>query len=207
MWPGNAPPVGVKESPMQIRLWLLLAVVAGSVGCGSVSGLKRESGATTRIADYRRVEVLDFNASGGEKFPDAAKQAEYDASLLEARRKFADKIAEAITATGSFDEVSRQPLASGALRVSGDITRYDEGNIVARGLTGFAGETHFEAVVVATDAATGRQIATLNVDRNSWPLPIGASASTLQTTNFFMEGAAKKVAAELLAARPREGGK
>ncbi len=192
---------------MQIRLWLLLAVVAGSVGCGSVSGLKREPGATTRIADYRRVEVSDFSASGGEKFPDAGKQAEYDTSLIEAQRKFADKIAEAITATGSFDEVSRRPLASGALRVSGDITRYDEGNIVERGLTGFAGQTHFEAVVTIVDATSGKQIARIEVDRNSWPLPIGASASTLQTTNFFMEGAAKKVATELLAARSHEGSK
>ena len=189
---------------MRIRLgWLLLALL-GLVGCGSVSGLKNVAGATTRIADYRLVEVLDFSSSGGEKFPDAAKQAEYDASLAEARRTFADKIAEAITATGSFDNVSRQSLAGGALRVSGDITRYDEGNLVARGLTGFAGQTHFEAVVTIVDAASGRQIARIDVDRNSWPLPVGASASTLQTTNFFMNGAAKKVADELLAVRQRE---
>ena len=189
---------------MRTRLgWLLLALI-GLGGCGSVSGLKNEAGATTRIADYRQVEVLDFSASGGEKFPDAAKQAEYNASLAEARRTFADKIAEAITATGSFDKVSRQSLAGGALRVSGDITRYDEGNLVARGLTGFAGQTHFEAVVTIVDAASGRQIARIDVDRNSWPLPVGASASTLQTTNFFMNGAAKKVADELLAVRQRE---
>lgn len=192
---------------MRTRQWCLLASMLIIAACGSVSGLKPEAGATTRIADYRRVEVLDFSASGGEKFPDAAKQAAYDASLVEARKKFADKIAEAITATGSFDEVSRQPLPSGALRVSGDITRYNEGNIVARGLTGFAGQTHFEAVVTIVDAATGNQIARVDVDRNSWPLPVGASASTLQTTNFFMEGAAKKVAQELLAAKKGGAGK
>lgn len=192
---------------MQIRLLLLPALVAFVAGCGSVSGLKPEAGANARIGGYSQVEVLDFTASGSEKFPDAAKQAEYDASLLEARGKFADKIAEAITATGSFAQVSRQPLPQGALRVTGDITRYDEGNIAARGLTGFAGRTHFEAVVVITDAATGQQLARIDVDRKSWPLPVGASASMLQTTNFFMEGAAKKVADELLAIRPRGGGK
>jgi hypothetical protein len=192
---------------MRIRLFFLLALAMLVAGCGSVSGLKPEAGATTRIADYRQVEVLDFSASGGEKFPDAAKQTEYDASLIEARKKFADKIAEAITATASFDAVSRQPLASRALRVSGDITRYDQGNIVARGLTGFAGQTHFEAVVTIVDATSGKQIARIDVDRNSWPLPVGASASTLQTTNFFMEGAAKKVAEELLAVRKRGAGK
>lgn len=192
---------------MRIRSCCLLVLMLLAAACGSVSGLKPNAGATTRIADYRQVEVLDFSASGGEKFPDASKQAEYDASLADARKKFADKIAEAITATGSFDAVSRQPLASGALRVSGDITRYDEGNIVARGLTGFAGQTHFEAVVTIVDATSGKQIARIDVDRNSWPLPVGASASTLQTTNFFMEGAAKKVAEELLAVRKPGAGK
>lgn len=192
---------------MRIRPCLWLAIVIFGAGCGSVSGLRSEAGANTRIANYQRVEVFDFTASGSEKFPDAAKQAEYDASLLEARGKFADKIAEAITATGSFEQVSRQSLPEGALRISGDITRYDEGNIVARGITGFAGRTHFEAVVVIVDAATGKQLARIDVDRKSWPLPVGASASTVQTTNFFMTGAAKKVADELLAVRQREAGK
>jgi len=192
---------------MRSRSWWLAVAVLVLAACGSVSGLKSEAGGNARILDYRQVEVLDFTASGSEKFTDAAKQAEYDASLLEARGKFADKIAEAITATGSFEQVSRQPLPQGALRVTGDITRYDEGNIAARGLTGFAGRTHFVAVVVITDAATGQQLARIDVDRKSWPLPVGASASMLQTTNFFMEGAAKKVADELLAIRQRGGAK
>lgn len=185
---------------MRIRQWLLFAVVACSTGCGSVSGLKHDPDATLRIADYRRIEVLDFSASGGQKFADPAKQADYDASLAEAQRKFADKIADALTATGAFAEVSRQSLSGQALRVSGDITRYDEGNIVARGLTGFAGQTHFEATVTIVDATTGQAIARIDVDRNSWPLPIATAASTLQTTNYFMDNAAKKVADELLAA-------
>ena len=86
-----------------------------------------------------------------------------------------------------------------ALRVTGDISRYDEGNVVARGLTGFAGQTHFDATVNVTTARGGQTLATLTVDRNSWPLPVGASVSTLQTTNFFMNGAAKKIAEELAA--------
>lgn len=192
---------------MRMRHLLPLAAAFLLVGCGSVSGLKRAPGETARIADYSRVEVIDFSASGGEKFDDAKKQQEYDESLAEARVHFADKIAEALTKTGEFGDVSRKSSSSDALRISGDITRYDEGNIVARGLTGFAGQTHFEAVVVITDAGSGREIARVTVDRNSWPLPVGASASTLQTTNFFMENAAKKVASELLAARKRETGR
>lgn len=192
---------------MRMRQLLPLVAAFFLIGCGSVSGLKRAPGESARIADYSRVQVVDFGASGGKKFDDAKKQQEYDESLAEARVRFADKIAEALTKTGEFGEVSRQPAAADALRISGDITRYDEGNIVARGLTGFAGQTHFEAVVIITDAASGREIARVEVDRNSWPLPVGASASTLQTTNFFMENAAKKVADELLAARKRETGR
>jgi hypothetical protein len=51
--------------------------------------------------------------------------------------------------------------------------------------------------VEITDADTGRVLSTLSVDRNSWPLPVGASLSTLQTTEFFMNEASKKIASEL----------
>jgi hypothetical protein len=112
---------------------------------------------------------------------------------------FADKIAEAIKQSGAFAEVTRQAGDGPALRVTGDISRYDKGNIVARGLTGFAGRTRFDAVVTVSDARSGHVLATLSIDRNSWPLPIGASLATLQTTNFFMNSAAKKIADELAA--------
>ena len=170
--------------------------------CGSVSGLTKEStSAPTRIADFSRVEVMDFSASNAEVFDDAKKQADYNTSLAEATKSFADHIAEAVTASGAFPTVARTPGEGPALRISGDITRYDEGNIIARGLTGFAGQTHFDATVVIADARTGKQLTSLTVDRNSWPLPVGASVSTLQTTNFFMKQAAKKIAEELAAKR------
>ena len=179
---------------------LLLAVLIPLGGCGSVSGLTRETAsAPVRIADFTRVEVLDFSASDRQHFDDAKKQADYDSSLAKAQHVFADKIAEAITASGAFADVSRQAGSEPALRISGDIRRYDEGNLVARGLTGFAGQTHFDATVSVTDAHAGTVLATLTIDRNSWPLPVGASLSTLQTTNFFMDEAAKKIASELVA--------
>jgi hypothetical protein len=177
-------------------LWLTLA------GCGSVSGLSKESAdAPMRIADFSKVEVLDFTVTNPRKFEDPKDQAEYDAKLAQAESTFADKIAEAITATGAFAEVTRKAGSEKALSVSGEITRYDEGNIIARGVTGFAGQTHFEATITTADARSGRVLATLNVDRNSWPLPVGASMSTLQTTNFFMNEAAKKIASELVTKR------
>ena len=187
---------------------LLLAALVPQAGCGSVSNLSRESGdAKTRIADFNRVEVLDFSASDKQHFDDAKKQADYDASLTEAEHRFADKIAEQIKATNAFANVSRETGTDPALRVTGNISRYDEGNIVARGLTGFVGQTHFDAVITVSDARSGQTLATLKIDRNSWPLPVGASASTIQTTGFFMNEAAKKIASELAAKKQGVAGK
>ena len=178
----------------------LFAALFTLAGCGSVSNLSRETAqAPARIADFTRVEVIDFSASNRQHFDDAKKQADYDSSLAKAQHVFADKIAEAITASGVFTDVSRQAGSEPALRISGDISRYDEGNLIARGVTGFAGQTHFDATVSVTDAHSGAVLATLTIDRNSWPLPVGASLSTLQTTNFFMDEAAKKIASELAA--------
>jgi len=199
---------GIGESTMMnwhLRFCLPAAFALLSLslaGCGSVSGLTRESAnAPMRIADFSKVEVLDFTVSNPRKFEDPKEQAQYDAMLVEAESLFADKIAEQITATGAFTEVTRKAGTDKALRISGVITRYDEGNIVARGLTGFAGQTHFEANVDVADSGSGKVLATLKVDRNSWPLPVGASLSTLQTTGFFMNEAAKKIASELVAKR------
>jgi len=178
---------------------LLLASLAISA-CGSVSGLTRESSdAPQHIADYTRVEVADFDVHDEKPLDDPSKAAQHAEKVEKARKLFADKIAEQIRASNAFAEVSREPGTRPALRIGGSITRYDEGNIVARGLTGFAGQTHFDVKVDITDADSGRSLSTLSVDRNSWPLPVGASLSTLQTTEYFMNEASKKIAHELAA--------
>ena len=186
--------------PHAPKLPLLLLACLAVTACGSVSGLTRESAdAPQRIADYTRVEVSDFEVKDLKPLDDPSKAEEHAKKVEEARKLFADKIAEQIRASNSFAEVARAPGPRPALRIGGTITRYDEGNIVARGLTGFAGQTHFEVKVDIADADSGRSLSTLDVDRNSWPLPVGASLSTLQTTEFFMNEASKKIAAELAA--------
>jgi hypothetical protein len=183
---------------LRFRLSVSIAALLLLSACGSVSGLTHESAsAPARIADFNRVEVLDFSTSDQTQFEDEKKAAAHLVRLKNAQAAFADKIAEALIATNAFTEVARSAGTGPALRVSGNISRFDEGNIVARGLTGFAGQTHFDATVKVTDSATGSTLATLSVERNSWPLPVGASMSTLQTTNYFMNNAAKKIADEL----------
>ena len=188
----------MRLSALKLSSPLLACLVLSA--CGSVSGLTREAtDAPLHIADYTRVEVADFEVRDEKPLEDPAKAAEHAEKVAQARTLFADKIAEQIRASNAFAEVSRQPGTRPALRVGGSITRYDEGNVVARGLTGFAGQVHFEVTVEISDADSGRRLSMLTVDRNSWPLPVGASLSTLQTTEHFMNEAAKKIAAELAA--------
>ena len=90
-----------------IRFLVPLGLAGVLAACGSVSGLTRESAAAPmRIADYDRVEVVDFSASDAQSFDDVDKSPSM--RLAWPRRKaFADKIAEEITASGAFAEVRR----------------------------------------------------------------------------------------------------
>ncbi|HEX7384404.1 MAG TPA: DUF4410 domain-containing protein, partial [Burkholderiaceae bacterium] len=161
----SCPEPVMNRTALLFRTALATAALTGLAACGTVSGLSRESAdAPARIADFERVEVLDFGTDEPmDAAADTAAQARHAAQVAQAGREFADKIAAAITADGSFREVLRAPGAPPALRVTGVIHRYDEGNIVARGLTGFAGQSHFDATVTVADAASGKTLATLRV--------------------------------------------
>ena len=187
-------------------IWTLLLVAAVSLGaCGSVSKLQtRDSKARMAIGDFAQVEVIDFEVTATTDDTDEKDQAKFLAQVTEARSKFADLIAEELRERGQHALVSREPLPDPALRVTGTITRYDEGNVAARMVSGFVGQAHFEADVVVSDNQDGRVLGTFKVDRNSWPLPIGASTNAVQNTGTFMSGAAKRIGEDLAKAR---GGK
>jgi hypothetical protein len=170
--------------------------------CGSTSKLQTESSQHRRdIRDFPRVEVLDFAVSATSDASDDEKQARFLAQVAEASVTFADLIAEQLRERGAHDEVAREPLEGPALRVTGTITRYEEGNVAARMVSGFVGQAHFEAEVIVSDNSDGRVLGSFKVDRNSWPLPIGASSNALQNTGTFMSGAAKRIGEELASAR------
>lgn len=174
--------------------------------CGSTSGLRTESAAARKqIGDYPRVEVADFAVTATKDTKDDHEaQAKFQAQLAEARARIADLIAEEIGERAAFDEVSRAALEGSALRVTGTITRYEEGNIAARMVTGFVGQAHFEATVTVSDRESGEVLGNFVIDRNSWPLPIGASTNAVQNVGMFMSGAAKRIADELAVARGKK---
>lgn len=179
-----------------------LAALMLLVACGSTSKLRTESNsARQQIGDYDRVEVINFDATATKQSDDEKKLADFLAALAEARSEFADRIAAELTERQAFEEVSRDPLEGRALRVSGTITRFEEGNVAARMVTGFAGQAHFEATVTVADNQSGEVLGTFDVDRNSWPLPIGASSNAVQNVGTFMGGAANRIADELAIAR------
>lgn len=188
-----------------IRSTLLLATLF-LAACGSTSGLRTESAAARKqIGDYTRVEVADFAVTATKDTKDDHKaQAKYQAQLAEARARIADLIGEEISERAAFDEVSRAALEGSALRVTGTITRYEEGNIAARMVTGFVGQAHFEATVTVSDRESGEVLGNFVIDRNSWPLPIGASSNAVQNVGMFMSGAAKRIADELAVARGKK---
>jgi predicted small lipoprotein YifL len=181
---------------------LIVFVSVSLAACGSLGHLEGKTSAKkAEIRDYGRVVVVDFTANDTRPAKDDKEKTERAAEIEQGRIAFADKIAEEITASKAFSEVSRTPATGKALKVGGSIDLWEPGNVAARALTGFAGKSEFNATVIVTDAGTGEELARLKVDRNSWPLPIGASTTIVQTVDFFKNQAAKRVADELAKAK------
>lgn len=184
--------------------WCIVILVSLLSACGSTSKLRTESGEARRsIADYAAVYVADFASTAPAESKNADSEAKHAAAVAAAQRDFADRIAAKLIESGTFGVVSRVPVDGPVLRIGGTITRLDEGNVAARAVTGFVGQAHFEATVRFEDAQSGELLGTITVDRNSWPLPIGASSNLVQNVGFFMDGAASKIAEELRRARGR----
>jgi hypothetical protein len=88
-----------------------------------------------------------------------------------------------------------------ALKISGNIEEWKAGNVAARTLVGFVGMSEFDATVVFSDLATGEELGRLKVNRNSWPLPIGTAVNVVQSVEFHMHQAARRIAHELAKAK------
>lgn len=166
---------------------LVLAMVLP--GCGSLGTLKASKDEKARIADYPRVVVGDF------AFDLEDEGADQGHVLFETR------IAEELRKLAAFPEVLEDEGPAPALKISGQITEWEVGNVAARTLIGFVGMSKFDADVVFADLETGQQIGRLKVDRNSWPLPIGTAVNAVQSVEFHMKAAAKRIAHELAKAR------
>lgn len=196
----NGPAAVPIAKPVSRTTALLAVLLLGA--CGSVSKLQTDSSQARRdIGDFAQVEVLDFQVTATSDAKSETGQTKYQEQIDAAKARFADLIAEQLRERAAHELVSREPIDGPALRVSGTITRYEEGNVAARMVSGFVGQAHFEAEVIVSDNSDDRVLGSFKVDRNSWPLPIGASTNAVQNTGTFMSGAANRIADELAKAR------
>ena len=187
---------------MRPNQWMGLILMLLLTGCGSLGHLETKAGKPPgHIRDYDRVIVADFAANDTRPAKDEAERAERAAQIEAGRRAFSARLAEEIRATGAFSEVAQAKMVAPALQVTGTVDLWEPGNVAARAITGFIGKSEFSATVVVSDLETGKELARQVVDRNSWPLPIGASTNIVQTVDYFMRQAARRVAEELAKAK------
>jgi hypothetical protein len=186
-----------------MRMIVLMGAVLMAAGCGTLGRLDTKEGAARSIADYDRVIVADFAANDRREAKTPEQAAERAAAIEEGRKAFSAKVAEEIRATGAFAEVAQAKMVAPALQITGSIDQWEPGNVAARSLVGFAGKSEFDATIVISDLETGEELARIVVDRNSWPLPIAASTNVVQSVDFLMHQAAKRIALELAAAKGR----
>lgn len=187
---------------MRPNQWMGLILMLLLTGCGSLGHLETKAGKPPgHIRDYDRVIVADFAANDTRPAKDEAERAERAAQIEAGRRAFSARLAEEIRATGAFSEVAQAKMVAPALQVTGTVDLWEPGNVAARAITGFIGKSEFSATVVVSDLETGKELARQVVDRNSWPLPIGASTNIVQTVDYFMHQAARRVAEELAKAK------
>lgn len=173
---------------------LISAMAVMLVGCGTTSSLKTSQGNSLQnIQKYRQVSVLNF--------ADKTNGKVSGEKMREHAERFANLIAVELDKTKAFDKVDRVGNAqSGSLVISGDIIKCVEGDAGLRLWIGMgAGSSYFDAILRCSDADSGQQIGEIMVSKNSWVLGGGLAAA--QTIQSFMEGAAKKAAAELAEAK------
>lgn len=190
---------------MRLLRFAAASCVLALAACGSTGSLKSESPeALRKIADYDQVVVLDLAANDLRPAKDDADKAARAENIAEGRIMFSDAVAEQLKESGAFGTVSRTPIPGRSLVVTGTIDVWEPGNVATRVVVGFIGKSEFAATIEFRDSETNELLGTLKGDRNSWPLPIGASSNVVQTVEFFAREQARNVSSELIKAK---GGK
>lgn len=178
-----------------MRLLVVGLLLLSLTACGTTSKIQPVglSGASVAGAEspnpyrkYETVAVLDFRNATGKN----------ETMTVAATSRFADWIADELKKSNSFSEVLREKPEGEALIVTGEITRYEEGQAMLRFFIGMgAGSSYFDATVRLSDNLSGAEIGLVKVDKNSWPL--GGAVASAQSADNFMRGAAKSIAKSL----------
>jgi hypothetical protein len=179
----------------RVRTLSAIVLLAALAGCNS-SKLQRVD-ASRDLADYRVVVVGDFPPRDAEA-PKKGRATLSDATA--AGQRFSLMLVEELRAYGVRGTVRRGGPEAGALLVSGEITGYDPGSAVLRGVVGFGlGGADFEVTVRLVDADSGDALGEVEVDKLSFPLA-GALAA-MHDVDILMRSAAESAAREIAIAQ------
>jgi hypothetical protein len=158
------------------------------VSCGSTSEVRTPAGAAVMPGrKFARVMVRDFKLATSSSEEGPSRAGTY----------FADRITLELNKTHRFAQVSRNARPSpDTLVIDGVITKYEKGSIEKRLWIGMGfGMAVVEADVKFSDNKGG-MIGTIRVDKHSWPL--GGALAAMQEPEDFINGAAEKIAQEVV---------
>ncbi|MEM7792427.1 MAG: DUF4410 domain-containing protein [Verrucomicrobiota bacterium] len=180
------------KTPFSLSFPLALILVSFLSGCGTTSSLERSSASDLLLNSKRFEAVLVKDVVTENAKTDATPQR-----VALAGEELQQMIVSQIRNTEAFNSVAAEgEVDVDTLVLDTKITRYEDGNAVARLMIGFgAGSSRFDASFKATDGETGKSIGSILADKNSWVLGGGLAAG--QDADSYMPGIAKKVAEQL----------
>lgn len=175
-------------------LLIVIALVFLLSGCHS-SKLHRAD-ADRGVADYRLLVVGGFPAR--DDAPKAGRATVQDATA--AGQRFAVLLERELRAHGVRGTIRRGEAEPGALLIAGEVTGYDPGNALLRGVVGFGlGGADFEATVRLVDAGSGDELGRIELDKASFP--VAGVAGALHDIDILMQAAAERAAMEVAIAQ------
>lgn len=144
--------------------------------CGSVSSIRpTNTNGSVDISSYNKIVINNFtNQTSNNEVDDIAKS------------NFPNKLFNKLSESSLFKSVQRNKKSYDSLIISGNITKYEEGDVFLRTLVGFgAGRAYFYSDVDLIDGNTYKKIGTIEVRRKSWLL--GGYISGSQTPEVLMK--------------------
>lgn len=175
----------------------ILATLAAVALTACHSSKFRQADDARAVSDYRLLVVGDFPARDADT-PKSGRATLQDATA--AGQRFAMLLEQELRAYGVRGTVRRGEPAPGALLVTGEVTTFDPGNALLRGVVGFGlGGADFEATVKLLDADSGATLGRIELDKASFPL--AGVTGALHDVDILMQSAAERAAMEIAIAQ------
>ncbi|MBL6664285.1 MAG: DUF4410 domain-containing protein [Rickettsiales bacterium] len=166
--------------------------------CGTISKIhqpgKVKIPAQIDFNKYEKVVIMDFANNTGEPIF-------IDQNKTPITQSFADKIYHQLKRSPNFADTnliktkSEKFIQKGNVIITGQITKFDNGNDILRGIFGIFGRSKFEANVNFIDGETKEMIAQIKVKKAS--LIYGLFISANQNLEYLVEESANNIAKKI----------